>query len=328
MRTRRQMEWAAVAAFIVTAFFLFRLQFNYFSTQAYSTKVGRPSHYEAEEPPQYRVVKDGDASEAVEVSGEVLPTMTEVSATTAENFEPTPTHKDSTSPLPDRIVVMGKIAIEDTSWVSSQLPDWQNAIYTVDSTNTSLHTSINKGNEANPYLTYLVTNYDTLPSTIVFLHAHRDGFPRAWHTDAVNHDNVEALRSLNINFIQRNGYANLRCIWDPGCPAEVQSFRDPPETHRTIEAAMPKAWRELFGNEDVPNILATPCCSQFAVSREQVLKRPIEDYQRYLDWLIRTELDDDTSGRVFEYLWHVIFGQDPVYCPELTQCYCDVYGRC
>jgi hypothetical protein len=25
-----------------------------------------------------------------------------------------------------------------------------------------------------------------------------------------------------------------------------------------------------------------------------------------------TELDDETSGRVFEYLWHIIFGQDPV----------------
>lgn len=60
------------------------------------------------------------------------------------------------------------------------------------------------------YLTYIIQNYrNNLPSTIAFLHAHRDGHPEAWHTDATDHDNVKSLRALNIDFVQEHGYANL-----------------------------------------------------------------------------------------------------------------------
>jgi len=44
-----------------------------------------------------------------------------------------------------------------------------------------------------------------------------------------------------------------------------------------------------------------------------------------LKWLLDTPLNDFTSGRVFEYLWHVIFGREPVFCPEMDQCYRDLY---
>jgi hypothetical protein len=217
------------------------------------------------------------------------------------------------TPKYDRVVVVGRLEREDTGWVQAKLPDWEHAVYVVDNpTSGRLHTIMNKGREAMPYLTYLVEHYDKLPATIVFLHAHRAGFPMAWHNEGHDYDAVEMVRTLNIDFVQRNGYANLRCIDIPGCPDEVQPFRNPPEDHRTTEHAMPDAWRQLFNNTNVPAQIGVACCGQFAVSRNQVLKRPLSDYQRYLDWLVRTPLDDDTSGRVFEYLWHVIFGQEPV----------------
>ena len=62
----------------------------------------------------------------------------------------------------------------------------------------------------------------------------------------------------------------------------------------------------------MPHVIGTPCCAQFAVSRDQVRKRPLEFYVGALKWLHDTALDDATSGRVFEYIWHIIFGQDPV----------------
>ena len=120
------------------------------------------------------------------------------------------------------------------------------------------------------------------------------------------------LQSLQLESVQRKGYVNLRCNGNVGCPDEIQPFRDPREEHRTAEHAIADAWGELFGNASMPETIATPCCAQFVVSRNQVLKRPLADYQRYLDWLISTPLDDATSGRVFEYLWHVIFGQEAV----------------
>ena len=182
----------------------------------------------------------------------------------------------------------------------------------MDNPNATVHTPINKGREANAYLTYIVNNYDRLPDTIVFLHSHRNGYPKAWHNDADEYDNVRSIRDLQIDFVQQQGYANLRCIGIPGCPDEIQPFRDPPEEHRASEHALPEAWRYMFGKVDIPPVLGTACCSQFAVSRKQIFARPKSDYSRYLKWLMHTDLDDAVSGRVFEYLWHVIFGRDAV----------------
>ena len=66
----------------------------------------------------------------------------------------------------------------------------------------------------------------------------------------------------------------------------------------------------MFPGIEIPEEIAAPCCAQFAVTREQVLKRPKEDYERYYRWVTTTDLEDYVSGRVMEYLWHIIFGKD------------------
>ena len=38
-------------------------------------------------------------------------------------------------------------------------------------------TVTNKGNEATPYLQYIIDNYDNLPETILFSHGHKCGWP-------------------------------------------------------------------------------------------------------------------------------------------------------
>ena len=77
-----------------------------------------------------------------------------------------------------------------------------------------------------------------------------------------------------------------------------------------------------------PTQVAAACCAQFAVSAEQVRTRPKEDYVKIRKWLIETELNDASSGRVMEFLWHVIFGMESIYCPDEELCYCQVYGQC
>ncbi|RAL12874.1 DUF3431 domain-containing protein [Aspergillus homomorphus CBS 101889] len=226
----------------------------------------------------------------------------------------------------DRVIVMAKLAAEDTAWVSNDLADWRNFIYTVDDINAAKHTPKNKGRESLAYLQYIVDHYDDLPSTIVFMHSHRDGFPVAWHTDTMVYSNVDSIRALQTDFVQRNGYANLRCQPSPGCPDEIRPFRDPPQQGQTTEHVYADAWKQLFNNTDVPEVVAVACCSQFAVSRDQVLKRPLSDYQWFYEWVLTTPLNDDLARHVMEYTWHIIFGQDPVYCPDTYQCYEDVYG--
>lgn len=101
---------------------------------------------------------------------------------------------------------------------------------------------------------------------------------------------------------------NLRCVWAIGCPAELEPgryFRERPfdPVHPTA-VEYPDRFKELFPDEEIPEVVGVPCCSQFAVSREAVRARPKEDYERYRQWLIDVELDNATSGRIFEYSWH------------------------
>lgn len=191
---------------------------------------------------------------------------------------------------------------------------WQHAIYSVDNIIALLHTPRNKGNEANPYLLYIIENYDNLPSTMAFIHPHEAGWPKSWHTDFDGYSNAASLRALNLDFVQRNGYANLRCNGSPGCPDEIQPLRESfDEKHPSTENAYTEAWKAIFGpQEKVPEVVGAACCAQFAVSRDQVLKRPKTFYENAHQWLMNTTLDDATSGRVFEYMWHIIFGQEAV----------------
>lgn len=230
-----------------------------------------------------------------------------------------------------KVVVMGKTQSEDTTWVHQLHPDWQSTVYCVDlppdvpcpATN-GLKTPLNKAKEALPYLTYIIEHYARLPDVMAFVHAHRSGMPAAWHNDAPRHDAVRMLRDLRVDTVLERGYVNLRCIPDIGCPDEVQPFRSPPNPERHAEHAFPYFYAHFFNatfeqmQEEIP-VVATPCCAQFAVSRAQVLQRELGWYEGVRDFLVETEYEDDVSGRVMEYMWHMMFGRGAVSCEELFE---------
>lgn len=205
---------------------------------------------------------------------------------------------------------------------------WQHAIYHMDDPKYILHPPRNVGREAMAYLTFLIDHYHNLPEIMVFVHPHLQGWPIAWHTDAPGYNNVDSIRALKLDYVREHGYVNMRCIGDPGCPAEIQPFRN--DTTRTAEIAFSEAYIYFFGENisAVPAKVGTPCCSQFAISRDQAWKNSQSDYVRHRGWLLETRLDSDVSGRVMEYMWHIIFGKDPVWCPVLQTCWCEQFGRC
>ncbi|KAI9805066.1 MAG: hypothetical protein M1825_000900 [Sarcosagium campestre] len=206
-------------------------------------------------------------------------------------------------PPGDRIIVMAKTKYENTDWVTQYLSNWQHAIYSADDPDAQLPLPANKGHESMAYLTYIIQNYDKLPSTIAFLHPHRNGWLAAWHNDAPGHDNVESLNHLRIDTLERRGYVNLRCKWAPGCKL----------SHRKNAHITEEIWQEVFNTtEPVPELVGAACCAQFAVTRQQVHKRPRKDYERIRRWVLETDKTDAKSGRVMEFLWHVIFGQEAV----------------
>ncbi|OJJ33396.1 hypothetical protein ASPWEDRAFT_30474 [Aspergillus wentii DTO 134E9] len=214
----------------------------------------------------------------------------------------------------DGAIVMARLSSEDTQWVADELAHWRRIIYTVDDLSASMHTPTNKGRESLAYLQYIVDHYSDLPETIVFIHSHKDGLPAGWHTDTIEYSNIESVRSLRLDYVQQNGYANLRCQDAPGCPAEIHpSLKSSSSKASTsTDSVYAQAWVELFNNTEVPEVVGVPCCSQFAVSRDQVLKRPLSDYQHYYEWVLTTDLSDEVAAHIMEYTWHIIFGQNPV----------------
>lgn len=215
---------------------------------------------------------------------------------------------------------------ESGDWATSELADWQTFIYNVDfepsmyaNDSTVLTTPANKGHEAMGYLTYIVDHYDTLPSIIAFIHPHKT----SWHNEDIELNNVDALNLLNLTFVEQAGYVNLRCGLNPGCS-------DEPTMNSYV---IPWVWTTFFEgtstqDEPFPGAIADTCCAQFVVSRTAVLQRPREDYIHFREWLLMTRLDDITSGRVMEYLWHIIFGKEAFLCPKTDVCFCQNYGRC
>ena len=178
------------------------------------------------------------------------------------------------------------------------------------------------------YLSFLIDNYSNLPEIIAFRHGHRS----SWHQSA---DAASEINHLNLTTIRKRGYQNFRCTLNDGmkdndCPADGKDHR----THEgkpywesvepELQNAFTNLWDNWFGGPR-PEYLMSACCAQFVVTGETVRGRSRDEYVKFRQYLIDTELDDYFSGRVFERSWHVVFGKKPVDCEEKEECRCQVY---
>lgn len=139
----------------------------------------------------------------------------------------------------------------------------------------------------------------------IFIHAER----YQWHNDDPDYDGARTLSRLNTTHILTQGYASLRCAWILGCPEEIRPYIDagkssvPPKAGEVYK----QSFEQLFPGVVVPRVVGTACCAQLAASKEAILSRSKEDYERYRRWIIETDIRDDLSGRVLEYAWHSKF---------------------
>ncbi|CAI7676593.1 unnamed protein product [Penicillium discolor] len=210
-----------------------------------------------------------------------------------------------------KVMVVTRTKEEDTSWIAEELPDWDHAIYVADDPTAPLHPPKNKGHEVMIYLTYIVDHYDQLPDVAVFMHSHQF----AWHNDNLfAGDAAQLLRRLNLNRVIREGYMNTRCGFGPGCPAWMHPGALEEDESKQEEIMLARAWGELFPDQEIPSVLAQPCCAQFALSRDRIRSIP-----RARDYI---------TGRIWEYLWQFIFTGEPVLCVDESVCLCDGYGFC
>jgi hypothetical protein len=230
-----------------------------------------------------------------------------------------------------RCLVVASLKNEDTTWVNAHLVDLQDAgllapaVYVVDDSKAKFRVPKNKGHEAMVYLTYIIDHYDSLPDVSIFMHAER----HTWHNDELlERDAVEMIQRLSPERVTRDGYMNLRCHWEPGCPSWLRPSIVSEDPGKAEQLVIAQYWRQLFPEDPLPEVLAQPCCAQFAVSRDRIHELPKERYTFLREWLLSTDLSDYLSGRVFEYTWQFIFTKSPVSCPSMSICYCDGYGIC
>ncbi|KPM43652.1 hypothetical protein AK830_g2864 [Neonectria ditissima] len=225
-------------------------------------------------------------------------------------------------------MVVASMKHENVSWLDDYLPEWRKNVYVVDDNKAKLTVPMNKGREAMVFLTYIIDRYDSLPGNVIFHHAERF----QWHNDNPDYDALPLLQRFRFDNLKKVGYANLRCVWILGCPAEIKPIADetPAKDGEPVHArhVYKAAFEELFPTLPVPEEIGVTCCSQFAVRREAIRIRPRAEYVRFREWLLVSPLGDDLSGRVLEYSWHVIFGKKPVHCPNASDCYCQNYGMC
>lgn len=204
---------------------------------------------------------------------------------------------------PSIVTVVASQARDNTTWLPKLFPEWDHKIFVADQYDADLSVPRNKGREGMTYLTFIIDNYSSLPDIVIFLHAER----YQWHNDDPLYDGARTLSRLKLPYIIEQRYVNLRCVWTLGCPHEIHPLDHPVDeitSETSADQVYAASFRELFPDTTIPKSIGVSCCAQFAVTRETILERPMEDYQRYRRWLLETDLDDGLSGRIMEYSWH------------------------
>lgn len=133
-----------------------------------------------------------------------------------------------------------------------------------------------------------------------------------WHNEFENHDGATVISRLQLPYIITEGYVNLRCVWQLGCPAEL-NLKSPKQEHPTewvYANALQELLPDVVASGGLPDKIGVSCCAQFAISASLVHEKPKREYERLRKWIIDTSVDRieaGLSGRVMEYSWHSMY---------------------
>jgi len=146
----------------------------------------------------------------------------------------------------------------------------------------------NKGNEASVYLEYIIDHYYLLTDYIIFVHGHRTD----WHHKENIDDKINRL-------IFHHKYFNIN-------DQVVGKIDNTSLNYMLKSKLMTNILNLIGGNIDIRNIRYR-CSAQFYVTKDKIQSNSIELYKKMYNLLMKTEETSYWSGRVFEYLWHIIF---------------------
>jgi hypothetical protein len=217
---------------------------------------------------------------------------------------------------------------EDTTWVDMYL-NIPHVVYQGGNPSAIHPVLPDAGLESLAYLRFILDNYDNLPDHMAFIHAHRTSRHVDDMVPLLQHLKWDADGFFNLNVRYMYGRFQKKLLEE----AEVEYgsgnvLEDPiwqKKYHTLAQTAyIRQFWRDYltpYYNETFPDVVASPCCAQFVVSKERVLRHPKELYRKIADWLVSMQIPSHWSARVMEYTWHVLWGNGPV---EKQRHLCDV----
>lgn len=153
-----------------------------------------------------------------------------------------------------------------------------------------LYDCINKGFDASSYLTYLVDNYGKYPQYVAFVHGH------AYSQHQTDHilNLIKRAKFIDYESLNRRDWRNIFNNKSEGPDINNWNW-------------VKKYYNELNFSQPKPKCLEFTAAAQFVISRNLLMNNSYQDYLNMLNWLIRTDVEDLITSRVFEHLWHYIF---------------------
>lgn len=206
-------------------------------------------------------------------------------------------------PAPDRAIIASGFSgaacanHRDVSWLIYHFSDHKLVVVDHDDNERSRlripFATPNVGVETSAYLRFIVSNYESLPDRMVFIHGHRTS-----HHDSG--DLAEVIRWLDWTKHYGSISHSGMIAFEPGA--------DEYEDIRTVWPDLMEPW---FG--PIPAIVKGPLYAQFLVSRQRLHELPIEfwtNFEVFVHGPRPYQLGIDGSAMIiYEHLWpHILTG--------------------
>lgn len=208
---------------------------------------------------------------------------------------------------------------EDIAWLHHLPSDIHQFVYQAENDTAERPVRVNQGETA-VYLQYIVEEYSRLPDHVAFVHAHQEAKHMPDKLDLLTRLKWDAypyanLRYVNITYdLWGKWTGDWLCPQDPIGPAPSEEILWD-ELRVNQSRLFANVWEELFVSTlgPLPEYVHAPCCAEFVVSKKRILARPLAFFENCLTWVEQASSDRYWAGRIFEYMWHIIFGEPAMY---------------
>jgi len=153
----------------------------------------------------------------------------------------------------------------------------------------------NKGLEASAYLKFIIERYHDLPEHTAFIHGHETAHHQKHSRpllDLILYANTDKYGFISLNHF----YRDYPFLDEPKYNVYFTQWWD----IYTVPCKKPPLY-PVFTFSNIP------IGGQFIVSKERILKNPLELYKKYYDLLMTRE--DKNEAVFLEHMWYLIFGE-------------------